>query len=109
MSLSFSKNKDDQFLTVLSLTLLAGMAVGLALCGVWKYHPGWLSGATRTAAIALCPPFLLAAILDATTDSTLALVMTIGVIIFANAFLYAGLASFVYFLFITFVRRKSHG
>jgi hypothetical protein len=104
MSLSFHA-KDDRFLIVLSVTFILGLAVGLALCGLWRYHPQMITGQVRFAAIALCPPFLLAGVLDATTDSTLALIITIGCIAFASGFLYAGLASFGYFLMTTFLRR----
>jgi hypothetical protein len=34
----------------------------------------------------------------------LAVIMTVGTIIFANGFLYAGLASFAYFLMTVFLR-----
>lgn len=97
--------KDDPLVIVLSLALVGGMVVALALCGIWRYHPGSLSGQARVAAVAICPPFLLAQVLEATTDSTLALIMTLGTIVFANAFLYAGLASFVYFLATLFLHR----
>jgi hypothetical protein len=97
--------KDDAFVMVLSFSLVGGMLVALALCGIWRYHPAMLSGQGRVAAVAICPPFLLAQVLEATTDATLALVMTIGTIVFANAFLYAGLASFAYFLTTQFLRR----
>jgi hypothetical protein len=97
--------KDDTFLMVLSFSLVGGMIVGLVLCGLWRYHPEVLSGQTRVAAVGICPPFLLAQVLEATTDATLALIMTIGTIVFANAFLYAGLASFAYFLMTVFLRK----
>lgn len=106
MSLSFNA-KDDRFLIVLFITFIVGLAVGLALCGVWRYHPEMITGQVRFAAIAICPPFLLAGILDATTDSRLALVMTVGCITFASGFLYSGLASFAYFLAMAFGRRKT--
>ena len=97
--------KDDTFVMVLCFTLVVGMIVALALCGLWRYYPATLSGQARIAAVAICPPFLLAQVLEATTDNSLALVMTIGTIVFANAFLYAGLASFAYFLATVFLRK----
>ncbi len=96
------------FLIVLALAFALGLAVALALCIVWRHHPNAFSAPARVAAIAVCPPFLLAAVLEATADNTLAIVMTIGTIIFANGFLYAGLASFAYFLMTVFFR-KQHG
>jgi len=87
--------KHHQFLILLSFAFVTGLVVAAALCGIWRYYPGTLSGQSLVAAIAVCPPYLLTGVLEATTDSTLALVMTIGTIIFANGFLYAGLASFL--------------
>jgi len=104
MSPDLSK-KNQTFLIVLSATFLAGLLVAIALCVVWRYRPDAFSAQLRFAAIAVCPPFLLAGILEATAETTLTLVMTIGTIIFANGFLYAGLASFAYFL-ATVVLRK---
>jgi hypothetical protein len=100
-------NKNRPFFMVLAFAFAAGLVVALVLCLLWRYHPAVLSGQVRVAAIAICPPFMLAAILEATTDSTLALIMTVGTIIFANGFLYAGLASFVYFLTTVFLRRRA--
>lgn len=56
--------------------------------------------------MAICPSFLLAGVLEATADSTLAVVMTVGTIVFANGFLYAGLASFGYFLATVFFSKQ---
>lgn len=99
-------NKNRPFLIVLAFAFVAGLAVALVLCLLWRYHSPVLSAPVRVAAVAICPPFMLAAILDATTDSTLALIMTVGTIIFANGFLYAGLASFAYFLSTVFFSKR---
>jgi hypothetical protein len=99
-------NKNKPFFTVLSLAFGLGLAVAVALCVVWRYHPDVFTAQARVAAIVICPPFLLAAILEATADSTLALIITVGTIIFSNGFLYAGLASFVYFLMTVFLRKQ---
>jgi hypothetical protein len=98
-----SAKSHKPFLMVLAFAFTLGLAVALALCAVWRYHPNAFSTQARVAAIAVCPPFLLAAVLEATADNTLAIVMTVGTIIFANGFLYAGLASFAYFLMTVFV------
>src|SRR6185369_15661919 len=103
---SGSTSKHKPFLTVLFLAFGVGLAVAVALCAVWRYHPDAFSAPARVASIAICPPFLLAGILEATADGGLAVVMTVGTIIFANGFLYAGLASFAYFLMTVFLRRK---
>lgn len=99
-------DKNKPFLTVLFLAFGVGLAVAVALCVMWRYHPDAISALVRVAAIAICPPFMLAGILEATSDNTLALIMTVGTIIFANGFLYAGLASFAYFLMTVFMRRS---
>ena len=99
--------KADSFLIVLALAFGVGLAVALILCALWRYHPSAIGAQLRVAAIAVCPPFLLVGVFEATTDSTLALIMTVGTIIFANGFLYAGLASFVYFLGTVFFPKRS--
>jgi hypothetical protein len=101
-----SGSKHKPFLTVLFLAFGVGLAVAVALCAVWRYSPDAFSAAqARVAAIAVCPPFLLAGILESTADTTLAVIMTVGTIVFANGFLYAGLASFAYFLATVFLRK----
>ncbi len=98
--------KHDAFLILLSIAFVVGLGIGIALCVIWSYHPAVFNAQVRFAAIAICPPFMLAGILEATAETTLTLFMTIGTIIFANGFLYAGLASFVYFLMTVWMRRK---
>lgn len=101
-----SGSKHRPFLTVLFLAFGLGLAVAVGLCSVWRYYPDAFSTPqARVAAIAVCPPFLLAGILEATADTTLAVIMTVGTIVFANGFLYGGLASFVYFLATVFLRK----
>jgi len=99
-------NKNKPFLTVLILAFAVGLAVAVVLCGIWRYHPEVFNAQMRVAAIVICPAFLLAGILEATVDSTLTLIITVGTIIFSNGFLYAGLASFVYFLMTVFLRKR---
>jgi len=101
------KKKNQAFLIVLSATFLVGLLVAIGLCVAWRHHPDVFSAQLRFAAIAVCPPFLLAGVLEATAETTLTLVMTIGTIVFANGFLYAGLASFVYFVVTVLLRRKA--
>lgn len=94
------------FFTVLALAFGVGLAVALVLCAVWRHNPAVFGPQLRAAAVAICPPFLLAAVLEATSDSTLAVIMTIGTVVFANGFLYAGLASFAYFLATVFFSKR---
>ena len=102
-----AQSKDDLFLIVACVALIAGIAVAVGVCGLWKYHPAALSGGMHTLALMACPPFLLAAVSEATSEDTLPTVMTIGTIIFANGFLYAGVTSLAYFFFRTFQRRQT--
>jgi len=101
--------KHDLFLKLLVLAFLVGFLVAVVLCVLWRYHPELSTAQMRVGAIAICPPFLLAGIMEATSDAALALIITIGTIIFANGFLYAGLASFVYFLATVFLGRRRRG
>jgi hypothetical protein len=103
---SYLYKRNDAFLKVLLLAFAVGLAVALALCAVWRYHPDAFTPQVRVLSIAVCPPFLLAAVLEATSDSALAVIMTVGTIIFANGFLYAGLGSFAYFLTTVFLRKR---
>jgi hypothetical protein len=100
------KKNHRAFLIVISVAFIAGLAAALAVLGLWKYYPGTLTGQSLIAAIAVCPPFFLTGVLEATSENTLAVVMTVGTIIFANGFLYAGLSSFAYFLAGMALRRR---
>jgi hypothetical protein len=102
---STSANKNKPFLTILILAFALGLAVAVVLCAIWRYHPQVFNTQMRVAAIVVCPAFLLAGVLEATVDNTLALIITVGTIIFSNGFLYAGLASFIYFLMTVFLRK----
>jgi len=50
-------------------------------------------------ALIVCPPYVLSLVIGPTPDSDLVLVLTVGTIVFANAFLYAGVAAGGYFVF----------
>src|ERR1019366_8571064 len=54
----------------------------------------------------ICPPFVLSLVIGPTPDSDLALVLIVGTIVFANAFLYAGVAAGGYFIFSLTARRE---
>lgn len=97
-----SKTRHDALIIVLSCTFVAGMAIALATVLLWRSHPAMAQGAAYNFAVALCPPFILVGSVGGITDTTLALVLTSGTIIFANGALYAGLAAFVYWAITTF-------
>jgi hypothetical protein len=91
-----AKNRHDTLIIVLSLTFVAGMAIALLIILLWRSHPAIAQGVAYQLAVAACPPFILVGSVGGITDTTLSLVLTAGVMIFANGALYAGLAAFVY-------------
>jgi hypothetical protein len=93
---SSSKARHEPLIIVLSLTFVAGMAIALAIILLWRGHPAMAQGTEYQAAVALCPPFILVGSVGGITDTTLSLVLTAGVMVFANGALYSGLAAFVY-------------
>lgn len=94
-------------MTVLSLSFLLGMAVALAVYFAWRLNVAGLQAHGFVSAIALtiCPPFVLSLVIGPTPDSDLALVLVVGTIVFANAFLYAGVAAGGYFVFTTLAKK----
>jgi hypothetical protein len=97
-----SNARHEPLIIVLSLTFVAGMAIALAITMLWRSHPALAQGASYQVAVALCPPFILVGSVGGITDTTLSLVLTAGVMVFANGALYAGLAAFVYWAVTTF-------
>ena len=88
---------NDAFVIVMSVTFVLGMAVALVLVFLWRHHPAFANpGGSYYLAVALCPPFILVGVVSALTESTLAVVLTAGTIVFANGSLYAGVAALVY-------------
>jgi hypothetical protein len=101
------KARYDALVIVLSVTLVAGMAVALLLILLWRSHPETITeGIGFRAAIAVCPPFMLVGVVPGVADNTLELVLTTGTIVIANGSLYAGLAAFVYWALSTFRPRS---
>jgi len=92
-----SKNRTDALVIILSIAFVAGMAVALVLFQLWRKHTETMTqGIPYHAAVALCPPFILVASVGGITDSALTLSLTGGTIVFANGFLYAGMAAFAF-------------
>lgn len=96
------KTRHDALFIVLSVTFVAGMAIALAIVLLWRSHPAMAQGGSHQLAVALCPPFILVGSVGGIADTTLSLVLTAGIIVFANGALYAGLAAFVYWAVTTF-------
>jgi hypothetical protein len=102
-----AKSRNDTLVTVLSVMFVAGMAIAVALFLLWRNHAAaMIQGVAYHAAVMLCPPFILVGAVGSASDSTLALVLTGGTIVFANGALYAGLAAFVYWAVVTFLPRS---
>ncbi len=92
--------KENYLVIVLSVAFVLGMAVAIAVYFAWSR--GILASAFQSipSAVALlfCPPFILSLAIGPTPDADLALVLIVGTIVFANAFLYAGVAAGGYYL-----------
>ena len=97
-----SKPRHESLIMILSLAFVAGMAIALAITLLWRSHPAVAQGGAYQLAVALCPPFVLVGSVGGITDTTLSLVLTAGIMVFANGALYAGLAAFVYWAIMTF-------
>ena len=101
-------SKEQYLLTVLSISFVLGMGVAVAVYSAWKFGaiaPG-LHNVLSAVALLVCPPFILSAAIGPTPDSDLALTLIVGTIVFANAFLYAGVAAVGYFIFTIMAKRK---
>jgi hypothetical protein len=92
--------KENHLLTVLSLAFVLGMAVAIGVYMAWSHgvlQPAFHSPGSAVALL-FCPPFILSIAVGPTADADLALALVIGTIVFANAFLYAGVAAGGYFV-----------
>ena len=100
---SSNKSRHGTLVTVLSFTVVAGMAIAALVLLLWTKYPASVSGgAGLRAAVALCPPFMLVQVVGGTSDTTMGLIITAGTIVIANTSLYAGMAAFVYWAVTTF-------
>jgi hypothetical protein len=98
-----NKSRHGTLVTVLSFTVVAGMAIAALVLLLWTKYPASVAdGAGLRAAVALCPPFMLVHVVGGTNDTTMGLIITAGTIVIANTSLYAGLAAFVYWAITTF-------
>ena len=92
--------RDETFVIVMSMTAVLGMAVALVLIFLWRNHPAAVThDGVYYLAVVLCPPFFLVGVVTAMAESTLAVVLTAGTIVFANGSLYAGVAALGYWAF----------
>jgi hypothetical protein len=106
--LNSARNKqNDSLYIALSVSFVLGMAVALAVFFAWRMKAGLYShGLPSVLALMVCPPFVLAIIMGPALDSGLAMVLALGTIVFANGFLYAGVAAGAHFLYTLRARKK---
>ena len=102
-----SKGRYEVLVIVVSVAVVAGMAIATLLLLLWKTRP-WLviTGSGMRAAVAICPPFMLVPIIGAADNSAISNVIISGTVVLGNGSLYAGLAAFAYWAMVTFVPRR---
>jgi hypothetical protein len=100
-----SKNK--YLKPVLFGSFALGMAVALLVFFTWRLQlaPVQSYGLFAAVALSVCPPFVLSFAIGPAPDSALELGLVVGTILFANAFLYAGVAAGVYAVMATVIKR----
>ena len=101
-------SKENYLVMVLSLSFVLGMAVAVAVYFAWKSGaiPPGINHVLTVFALAICPPFVLSVVVAPAPDSDVALTLVVGTIVFANAFLYAGVAAGGYFVVTTFLKHR---
>ena len=95
--------------TVLSISFFVGVGVAVGVYSAWRsgaIAPGF-HNVLSAVALLFCPPFVLSFAIGPAPDSDLALTMIVGAIVFANAFLYAGVAAGGYFLVSIMLKRRA--
>jgi hypothetical protein len=103
------KPRENYLVIVLALAVVLGMAVALAV------YFGWMNGVIPTGfdhpltivALVLCPPFVLSLIVAPGPEPGLVVVLVAGTIVFANAFLYGGVASGIYAIVSVVLKRRT--
>jgi len=93
-------SKENYLVTVLAISFVLGMAVAVAVYTAWRsgaIAPGF-HNALSALSLFVCPPFVLSFAVGPAPDADLALTLIVGTIVFANAFLYAGVAAGGYFV-----------
>ena len=104
-----SGSKERHLMTVLSISFVLGMGVAVAVYSAWRFGviASGLHHVLSAVALLVCPPFILSLVAGAVPDSDLALTLIVGTIVFANGFLYAGVAAVGYFVFTVMTTKKT--
>ena len=90
------KNRHEALIIVLSVAVVAGMAIAILLLFLWRENPSAVAGgAGLNVAVTICPPFMLVHIARELDDTALSRLIIAGTVVIANGSLYAGLAAFV--------------
>jgi len=103
-----AKPKENYLVVVLSLSVVLGMAVALAVYFGWIYGviaPG-VDHPLSIVALVLCPPFILSIVVAPGPEPGLVVALAAGTIVFANAFLYGGVAAGIYAVVSTVLKRR---
>lgn len=90
--------KENYLVTVLSLSFVLGMAVGVGVYIAWSrgmLGPAF-SGAASCIALFFCPPYILSIAMGPMDNADLGMALMVGSVVFANGFLYAGVAALGY-------------
>ena len=95
---SHSGSKNQQLLTVLSVSFVLGMAVAIGVFFLWRADPVALDfhQPLFLAVLLVCPAFILSIAAAPGIDGAIAQVLLVGTIVFANGCLYAGVAAGLY-------------
>lgn len=101
-------SKENHLLTVLLVSFVLGMAVAIGIYLAWRSGAITSGFQNPLSALSLfvCPPFILSVAVGPTLDAGLALVLVVGTIVFANGFLYAGIAAGGYFVVSMMMKRR---
>jgi hypothetical protein len=76
---------------------------------LWRHNPAALQpfGPMFFAAVAVCPAFILSIAVGSGLDSPLIFVLVLGTILFANGFMYSGVAAGLYAVVTTLQKRRA--
>ena len=100
------KSENESLTIALSVSFVLGMAVALAVYFAWRGNVGLYShGFLSVLGLIVCPPYVLI-LMGPALNSGLAVVLALGTVVFANGFLYAGVAAGGHFLYTLRVRKK---